>query len=453
MPRAVTRTLSPGEPGGFGGVVKRTTLANGLRIVTEAVPGVRSVSFGIWVDVGSRDETPAQAGTSHFLEHLLFKGTRRRSALDIAAAMDAVGGELNAFTSKEYTCYYARVLDADLPLAVDLVCDMVTDSLLTAEDIDAERGVVLEEIAMHDDDPSDIVHDLFAAGVFGDAPLGRPVLGSAESLDRLRRDGIAEYWERHYAPPGLVVAAAGNLEHGRVVDLVRRALADLEDGRGAPLPARLDRGGPGVAMRGTGASLLDRPTEQAHLVLGGPGLSRRDERRFALGVLSNALGGGMSSRLFQEVRERRGLAYSVYSFSSHYADAGLFGLYAGCAPENAKEVLDVCRDVLAGVAEAGLTEEEVARGRGQVIGGLLLGLEDSGSRMSRVGKGELVHGEVLEVAEIVRRVEAVDADAVAELAATLLADPGHLAVIGPAGGDAEAAAARSRLDSLVEENA
>lgn len=400
------------------------------------MPAVRSVAIGIWVAVGSRDETPAQAGASHFLEHLLFKGTERRDALEIAAVMDAVGGEMNAFTAKEYTCYYARVLDDDLPLAVDVVTDMVTSSLLAAGDVESERGVILEEIAMHDDDPGDVVHDTFAASLFGATPLGRPVLGTIESIEGLSRRTISGYYRRRYTPPRMVVAVAGHLEHAKVVRLVRTAFdrAGLLDGAGAGEP-EAPRTGPtrrpaavGLAER---VSVTRRPTEQANVVLGTLGLRRDDERRFTLGVLNNALGGGMSSRLFQEVREKRGLAYSVYSYSSQYSDAGVFGVYAGCQPAKVDEVLALCREQLDLLAADGLTAEELARGKGQVKGSLVLGLEDTGSRMSRLGKSELVYGELLSVDEIIARIDAVTLDDVHALARDLLAQPLALGVIGP----------------------
>lgn len=413
------------------GLVRRTVLPGGLRVLTEAVPGVRSVAFGIWAGVGSRDEPPSLAGATHYLEHLLFKGTRRRSALDIAAAMDAVGGETNAFTAKEYTCYYARVLDADLPLAVDVVTDMVTSSLLRSADVASERDVVLEEIAMHEDDPGDAVHDLFAEALFGDTPLGRPILGTVASIQRLTRAQLAGWYRRRYVPANLVVTAAGHLDHAQVVRLVRRAFAAagaLGEAGTTPEPPR-------VGGRGTrpvsGVRLLSRSTEQANLVLGVPGVRRTDERRFALGVLNNALGGGMSSRLFQEVREKRGLAYSVYSYHAQYADAGLFGVYVGCLPKKVDQVLALCRDQVAEVAARGISEEELARGKGQLRGSLVLGMEDTGSRMSRLGKSELVYGELLGVDEILARVDAVTLDDVRAVAADVLAATPTLAVIGP----------------------
>ncbi|MDQ6649897.1 MAG: insulinase family protein [Actinomycetota bacterium] len=414
-----------------GTVIRRTVLPGGLRVITEAMPTVRSVAYGVWVGVGSRDEVDSLAGSSHFLEHLLFKGTRRRDALEIAAVMDSVGGEMNAFTAKEYTCYYARVLDADLPLAVDVVSDMVTSSLITGRDVESERGVILEEIAMHEDDPSDVVHDSFARAVYGDHPLGRPVLGSVDSITSLSRTSINGYYRRRYAGPSIVVAAAGNLDHASVVRLVKKAFgaAGLLEGDAAPkAPSR--PAGAVPSFRG-GVAMTRRPTEQANLVLGTIGLSRGDDRRFALGVLNNALGGGMSSRLFQEVREKRGLAYSVYSYASQYADTGLFGVYAGCQPAKVDQVLEICRDQLDQVAGKGITDEELARGKGQLKGSLVLGLEDTGSRMSRIGKSELVYGELLSVDEVIARIEAVTPEDIRAVAAEVLTQPLALGVIGP----------------------
>jgi predicted Zn-dependent peptidase len=390
---------------------------------------VRSVAFGVWIGVGSRDETPALSGASHYLEHLLFKGTRRRDALSIAAALDEVGGELNAFTAKEYTCYYARVLDQDLPTAVDVVCDMVTSSVLAAKEVDNERGVILEEIAMHDDDPGDSVHDAFADLIWPTDPLGRPVLGTVDSISKMTRSSISGYYRRRYRSDQLVITAAGNVDHAHLVRLVKKAFADIpvDDSRSPAAPRKSGR----APQFATGTVVRGRPTEQANIVCGVPGLSRHDERRFALGVLNAALGGGMSSRLFQEVRELRGLAYSVYSFSSHYADTGVFGFYAGCHPERATQVVELCREQLLLAASAGLTPEELNRGKGQMRGGLVLGLEDTGSRMSRLGKAELVYGELMTVEEILGSIDAVTLDDTTTLAAELLAHPDALAVIGP----------------------
>jgi len=421
-----TRTLTTGPD---GGVLRRTVLPGGLRVLSESVPGVRSVAFGVWVGVGSRDETPSLSGASHYLEHLLFKGTRRRDALTIAAELDAVGGELNAFTAKEYTCYYARVLDVDLPLAVDVICDMVTSSLLTSHDVDSERGVILEEIAMHDDDPSDAVHDAFAGVVWPETPLGRPVLGSIESIEAMSRSAIAGYYRRRYRPESLVITAAGNLDHSALVRLVKKAFTDVAvDTDRTPTLPRLGGRPPAFTA---GNVVVRRPTEQANLVLGMAGMHRLDDRRFTLGVLNAALGGGMSSRLFQEIREKRGLAYSVYSFASHYADTGLFGVYAGCHPKRATDVLELCREQLAIAAAGGITAEELERGKGQMRGGLVLGLEDTGSRMSRLGKSELVYGELMTVDELLGHIDAVTVDDAQMLAFDLLRGPTALAVIGP----------------------
>ncbi|SNQ49096.1 specific processing protease [Frankia canadensis] len=427
----VARLLAAGGSGEslLGGAVRRTVLPGGLRVVTERVPGVRSAAIGVWVGVGSRDETPVTAGCSHYLEHLLFKGTPTRDALTISASLEAVGGDLNAFTSKEYTCYYARVLDSDLPLAVDVVADMVTRSLVTADDVEAERGVILEEIAMHEDDPGDVVHDVFAEAMLGSSALGRPVLGSIASIEGLGRETIADYYRSRYTPPAMVVSIAGNLDHDRALALVVDAFGDQPTAAAAdPSPLRA---GSYDYPPAPGIVVSERPTEQANLVLGTVGMSRHDPRRFALGVLTTALGGGMSSRLFQEIREKRGLAYSVYAFASHFADAGLFGVYAGCGPRRADEVLEIARAEVRSIAERGITAEELERARGQSHGSLLLGLEDTGSRMSRLGKSELVHGELLSVDEIMARVDAVTLDDVQAVAATLVEQPWALGVIGP----------------------
>ncbi len=427
--RATTRRL---DQAAGGGVITRTVLPGGLRIITEAMPGVRSASVGIWVPVGSRDETPALAGTSHFLEHLLFKGTTGRSALDIANAMDAVGGEFNAFTEKEHTCYYATVLDRDLPLAVDIVADVVLDATMTAEDVDVERGVVLEEISMRDDDPADLVHDEFATALFGDVPLGRPILGTEASIHALTRRRIHGYYRRRYTADSMVVSVAGNVAHADVVRLVRRAFGGrLDPSLGSCPPRPSANGAPPDPTLGTAVRPDD--TEQANLVLGCHGLSRHDPRRFTVGVLSAALGGGMSSRLFQRVREERGLAYSVYSFSSGYSDAGMFGVYAGCQPGKADEVLALVVSELDAVARGDLTDAEIERGKGQMRGVTVLGLEDAGSRMTRIGKSEIIYGEVLGVDELLARIDAVTPADVAQLADELLGRPRCLAVVGPFG--------------------
>jgi predicted Zn-dependent peptidase len=411
-----------------GSVVKRTVLPGGLRVVTEQVPGVRSASVGIWVGVGSRDEQRSVAGAAHYLEHLLFKGTAKRSAVQIAEEIDAVGGELNAFTAKEHTCYYAHVLDSDLPLAMDLVCDVVFDALLAERDMETERSVVLEEIAMRDDDPEDLLHDTFCEALLAEHPLGRPVLGTEESISTMSRSALHGFYKRRYALPRMVLAAAGNVSHGEVLRHARRLLRDrlVGDGRpGAP------RTGSARIAKPRGLALHTDDTEQAHLMLGVRALPRHDERRWVLSVLNAALGGGMSSRLFQEVRERRGLAYQVYSSVASYADTGHLSVYAGCQPDRLGDVAGVVHEVLGQVVREGMSDAEVARGKGQLRGNLVLGLEDTSSRMSRIGKGELSYGEYLTIEQTLEKIESVTADEVAVLARQLLARPVATALVGP----------------------
>jgi len=432
------------RPADGDGAVARTVLPGGLRVITEHLPSVRSAAFGIWAGVGSCDEDLAHAGATHYLEHLLFKGTGRRTALEISAALDAVGGELNAFTGKEYTCYYARVLDVDLPLAIDVLSDMVTGSLIEPKDVDAERGVILEEIAMNDDDPADTVHEAFAVQLFGDTPLGRPILGTVGSINAITREQISGHYRARYTPPSLVVAAAGSVNHEAVVASVREAFGGALAAPAAPAQPRL--GGLGEALpggAGRGVRLVSRGIEQANLVLGCEGLSRNDDRRFALGVLNAALGGGMSSRLFQEVREKRGLAYSVYSFASQHAETGLWGVYVGCLPAKADEVLAICQDEIAKAVTSGLTDAELERGKGQLRGSIVLGLEDPSSRMSRLGKAELVYPRLEPVEEILDSIEAVTHDDVRRVAAEVIDLPKALAVVGPFDDDASFAAALS----------
>ena len=423
--RAQTATLISGAD---GGVVRRTTIPGGLRVVTEYVPGVRSVALGVWVAAGSRDEPPSQMGSAHFLEHLLFKGTTHRDAMTISAQIESVGGDLNAFTTKEYTCYHARVLDEDLPLALDVVCDVVLNATVHDHDIESERAVILEEIAMYEDDPGDLVHDEFARAMFGDTPLGRPILGTVDTITALPRSAIKRFYRRAYTPDAMVVSVAGNVDHAAVVRDVKRIFADRLDPSREPAPARSSRGRnhPGVPVQ-----ISSRPTEQAHLVLGAPGLRRGDDRRFAVAVLSTALGGGMSSRLFQEVREKRGLAYSVYAYTQSFADTGVFGVYAGCLPSKADTVLDVCLTELDSVARQGLSSQELLRAKGQVKGSMVLGQEDPVSRMTRIARAEL-HDEPLEsIDRLLERVEAVDAQTVHDVAGELLTQPFTLAAIGP----------------------
>ncbi|HEY3293220.1 MAG TPA: pitrilysin family protein [Candidatus Nanopelagicaceae bacterium] len=410
--------------------VRRTVLPSGLRIVTEEVSSVRSAAVGIWVNVGSRDETPAVAGASHFLEHLLFKGTKTRTALEISSSIESVGGEMNAFTGKEYTCFYARVIDTDLPMAVDVISDLITSSIVTASDVDAERKVVLEEIAMRDDDPSDLVHDLFSDTYYGDTQLGRSILGSVESINEMSRKSVFNYYKKRYVPQDLVVAVAGNIKHKTVVDMVEKAISrdGFLDVTGVPQvrPNKVVR-----VKDQRSVGLITRKTEQAHMFYGLAGVSREDDRRFTMGILSAALGGGMSSRLFQEIREKRGLAYSVYSYAQQFAGSGLIGFYAGCHPTKAVEVVEIIREVLHDVAENGMTAEEISRAKGAVKGSLVLSQEDSGSRMSNIGKSEIVYGEVMGFDEILKKISDVTPAAVRQLAGEILIQRPTLALVGP----------------------
>ena len=410
--------------------VKRSVHSSGLRIVTEEVPSVRSAAVGIWVNVGSRDEAPATAGASHFLEHLLFKGTTSRTALDISSSIESVGGEMNAFTSKEYTCFYARVIDTDLPMAIDVVSDLITSSIVTALDVDAERKVVLEEIAMRDDDPSDLVHDLFSDTYYGDTQIGRPILGTVESIKGMSRNTVFNYYKKKYLPQDLVVAVAGNIKHKRVVAMVEHALSrdNFLDVMAAPVIR------PNIPIKNTkqqSVGLLYKKSEQAHMFYGMEGVARADDRRFAMGVLSAALGGGMSSRLFQEIREKRGLAYSVYAYAQQFAGSGVLGFYAGCNPTKAIEVVEIIRSVLSDVADNGMTHEEIERAKGAVRGSLVLSQEDTGSRMSRIGKNEIVYGQVMDFDDILKAISRVSAQDIHEIASEFLVKTPTLALVGP----------------------
>ncbi len=410
--------------------VRRAVHASGLRIVTEEVPSVRSAAVGIWVNVGSRDETPATAGASHFLEHLLFKGTTSRTALEISSSIESVGGEMNAFTSKEYTCFYARVIDTDLPMAINVVSDLITSSIVTALDVDAERKVVLEEIAMRDDDPSDLVHDLFSDTYYGDTPIGRPILGTVESIRGMSRGTVFNYYKKKYLPQDLVVAVAGNIKHKRVVAMVEEALSrdNFLDALAAPVIR------PNTTVKNTrqqSVGLMYKKSEQAHMFYGMQGVARADDRRFAMGVLSAALGGGMSSRLFQEIREKRGLAYSVYAYAQQFAGSGVLGFYAGCNPAKAIEVVQIIQSVLTDVAENGMTHEEIERAKGAVRGSLVLSQEDTGSRMSRIGKNEIVYGQVMDFDDILKAISRVSAEDIHSIASEFLVKTPTLALVGP----------------------
>ncbi|MGH3677724.1 MAG: M16 family metallopeptidase [Mycobacterium sp.] len=408
--------------------VRRTTLPGGLRVVTEYIPSVHSASVGVWVGVGSRDEGASVAGAAHFLEHLLFKSTPTRTAVDIAQAVDAVGGDLNAFTAKEHTCYYAHVLDSDLELAVDLVADVVLRGRCAPDDVELERAVVLEEIAMRDDDPEDTLGDVLMSSVFGAHPVGRPVIGSAKSVAAMTRPQLHSFHVRRYTPERMVVAVAGNVDHDEVVGLVREHFGPrLVRGR-TPVPPRKGTG------RVTGRPVLrvlNRDAEQTHMSLGVRVPGRHWEHRWALSVLNTALGGGLSSRLFQQIRESRGLAYSVYSAVDTFSDSGVLSVYAACLPERFGEVVRVTTDVLATVASDGITEAECRIAKGSLRGGLVLGLEDSGSRMNRIGRSELNFGEHRSIAHTLSMIDDVTADEVNAVARRLLSRRFGAAVMGP----------------------
>ena len=388
-----------------------TRLDSGVRVVTERLPSVRSIALGLFVGTGSRNETPEQGGISHFLEHLLFKGTDRFSSIEIDQTFDGMGAEANAGTGKESTSVYSRFLDQHLERAYDVLADMVLRP--TYPDIDSERQVVIEEIAMYEDEPSDKVHDVLARAIYGDHPLGRPIIGTAEVVGNVPIPDIAAYHDSRYVGPNLVVAAAGNVEHDRVRELTERFFT-APTGTADPFE-------PAPTACPPRAAFHKKTTEQYHLCLGGPGIPRHDERRFALRVLDTLLGGSSSSRLFQEVREKRGLAYAVYSYASHYADSGQVGIYVGTRPDNVAEAMDVIGTELRRIVEEPVAEDELARAKENVKGRMVLSFESTLSRMNRLGGSVLMEVPLLTLDEMVDAVDAVDLDAVSELAAELFA--------------------------------
>ena len=400
-----------------------TTLPNGLRIISEAMPSVRSIAIGAWVDTGSRDETMPEAGCSHFLEHLLFKGTEELSAQAIAEAFDAVGARSNAFTSKEYTCFWAQLRDEDLPMGLGLLAEMIQRPAFRADEIESEHHVVLEEINMNEDDPSDVAHDQFAQALWGDHVLALPVLGTRQSITGMTRDIISGYWKRRYHPATVVIAASGNLEHRALVDLVGERFSGWMGGS-----AGHEFVTPTVAST---VKVVNRETEQAHLVIGSEALDRADPRRFAFGILNHVLGGGMSSRLFREIREERGLAYAVYSFRMPYADSGAFGVYVGTTPHQTSQVLELVREQFSKIAAEGITLDELERAKGFTKGSLALSMEDTNSRMVRLGRHELTGVEHLSLDETVARIEAVTLQDAHDVAAEVLGGPFVIGAVGP----------------------
>jgi predicted Zn-dependent peptidase len=412
-------------------LVRRSVLPSGVRILSEQVPGARSATVGYWVAVGSRDELPETYGSTHFLEHLLFKGTTTRSALDIAVSFDSVGGEHNAMTAKEYTCYYAKVQDRDLPMAVDVLSDMITSSVIDAEEFEIERDVILEELAMADDDPSDVTNERFFEAVLGDHPLGRPIGGSPETIQAATRAAVWTHFQANYRARDLVITVAGAVDHDELVARVTRALVSAGwDPDLVASPVERRDGTLGLIERGSPLVVVHRPIEQANILMGVSGLPAADDRRSTLAVLNSILGGGMSSRLFQEIREKRGLAYSVYSFSPSYSDAGLFGLYAGCSPSKAGQVAELMLGEFRRLGEGGASDDEMRRAVGQLSGASALALEDSDTRMSRLGRAEITLGEYVDLDESLRRLALVTPNDVRQLALELAARPLSIAAVG-----------------------
>ncbi|SDG71533.1 Predicted Zn-dependent peptidase [Desulfosporosinus hippei DSM 8344] len=378
---------------------KKTLLPNGVRIITEEIDHVRSAAIGMWVGAGSRDEREGFEGISHFIEHMFFKGTEHRTARALAESLEAVGGQLNAFTTKEYTCYYAKILDEDLDLAIDVLSDMFFSSLFDEKEIEKEKNVVIEEIKMYEDSPDELIHDVFSEQVWNDHPLGKPILGTEESIRALSREKIMQFLTEHYAPDNLVISVAGKIKHEDVV------------GKLSPQFGNFNRGGRRVLeetpIGRTIGFYQKKETEQMHIIMGVPGLGQDDEDIYAMHIFNNILGGGLSSRLFQEIREQRGLAYSVYSYHSTYVDTGLFAVYAGTSPKNTQEVIACILEELMEMKEKGISAEELARTKAQIKGGLYLGLEAVSSRMSRLGKTELTYNRVLSPEEVVEKLEKV----------------------------------------------
>jgi predicted Zn-dependent peptidase len=398
-------------------------LDSGERVISEHVGSVRSVSLGFWIGAGSRDEDDVHAGVSHFIEHLLFKGTAAYNAQQIAEIFDALGGELNAATSREHTMVYARVPDAHLETALDVMADMVYAPAFA--ELDAEREVVLEEIAMYEDTPQELVHDLFSEAVFGDHALGRPVIGTANVISSVTRDAIAEYHGDMYVGANIVVAAAGNLEHEHVLELLGRVVPDGSAARGHRRRARALL----VATPPPGFRFLRKDTEQYHVCVGAPGISRSDRRRFAASLLDAMLGGSASSRLFQEIREKRGMAYAVYSFASQYTDTGMIGVYLGTREENLSACLEIVAEQLADIAGGNVRDAELERAKENLKGRIVLSMELTSNRMSRLGRSLITDTELLTFERIMAEIDAVDAAIVAELAALLL-EPERLSAAG-----------------------
>lgn len=395
--------------------IQITTLANGVRVVSEHITYVQSASVGLWVGVGSRDEQDKIRGISHFIEHMLFKGTGRRTAREIADEVESRGGHLNAFTGKETTCYETRVLAEDVALACDILTDMFRNSLFDREEMEREKRVVIEEIKMYEDTPEEMVHDVFEQTLFGKHNLGQPIIGSEKTVSGLSRDDITGYIEAQYRPDRIVLAAAGNLEHSELVALAERALGDLN----GTTPDRKDKV---PHASGKSKQVRKRDVEQVHFVMGTQGYSKSDKNRYSLSILNNVLGGNMSSRLFQEIREKRGLAYSVGTYGRSYQDGGYFCAYGGTSPDTYEQVLDLTRKEFANVRKNGLTEDELRKAKTQVRGAIVLGMESMNARMNRYGDSLLSYGRVIPIDEVLKEYEAVSHDTIAHVADQVLSE-------------------------------
>ena len=398
----------------------KTVLDNGIRVLSEEMPHTRSVSLGIWVENGSRHEERHQGGISHFLEHLFFKGTATRSAARIAEEMDAVGGVLNAFTAKEYTCYYAKVLDEHLPLGVDLLTDIFRHSVFDQEEIERERTVILQEISQAEDTPDDYVHDLFNLDFFSDHPLGRPICGTTATVLKFHRQDFLNFVRDRYLPGKVIVAAAGHLNHETLARDIEKSLGEIRNSQSEIRNAEL------IAAPTFRSGIFQhaKPLEQIHLCFGLAAISQCDPRRYAAYLLNTILGGGMSSRLFQEIREKRGRAYSVYSFLSTYRDVGYLGIYAGTSLDWAEEVVGLIVAEMRKLAAGAMRDEELERAKSQLVGNMLLGLESSDSWMSHVAKNEIYFGRPLSIEEITQEIRSVSRDDIVELSASVLRPEG-----------------------------
>jgi predicted Zn-dependent peptidase len=411
-------------------VINRTTLDCGLRIITDTDASVRSASVGYFVNIGSRDEAPAEAGASHFLEHVLFKGTSRRSSKEISSSIENLGGGINAYTTNEFTSFYAKVVDEDLPLAVDVLSDVITSAVVSNEEFETERNVVFQEMAMRDDDPQDCAEEAFGTAFWGDHPLGVSILGTKESMNAITRDQIFDYYKTHYKPEAMVVSAAGNINHDKFVDLVKQNL-ERDNFLVGNAPAKVRDYSAFTPKPAKSVNIHNGQFEQANLFLGLEGVGRKDPRSTALKVLTIAIGSGMSSRLFQEIREKRGLVYSVDGLVRRYVGSGYFAIYAGCAPDKVSEVIKVAREILNDVAANGITDEEFNRGTNAVRAGILLAGEDSAYRMDRIGSSEIWDGYARNSDEMMADLKSITKEGVEEIAREFFTRPLTLGLAGP----------------------